>query len=123
MGSRGMWRDPLAAKTCAREPPSAGPVLLVVGLVALFRALTVPMVPDPLEVGIAVDIRLESLEGDAFRLLPGVGPVLAKRLEMARKQAGGVLHYGDLSEVKGVGPVRLKQWGDLWGLAGEDPLR
>ncbi len=60
--------------------------------------------------GQPVEVRLEALEGQAFRLLPGVGPVLAERLEKARVEAGGVLNARDADAVRGVGPSLLAQW-------------
>ena len=60
--------------------------------------------------GSPVQVRLESLEGQAFRLLPGVGPVLAERLEEARQAAGGILDARAAAAVRGVGPSLLAQW-------------
>jgi len=63
--------------------------------------------------GIWLSVRLEDLQGPAFLLLPGVGPVLAERLEAARVAAGGVMDPVLAGRVKGVGPVLLLRWAEL----------
>ena len=64
----------------------------------------------------------ETLEGPRFRLLPGVGPVLAGRLEAARAAAGGPLDPVSARGVKGVGPMLLRRWAAC-GLAADSTLR
>ena len=63
--------------------------------------------------GTPLSVRLEDLQGPAFLLLPGVGPVLAERLEAAREAAGGVLDPLRAGRVKGVGPALLARWAEL----------
>ena len=65
------------------------------------------------EAGEPIPIRLEELRGPAYRLLPGVGPVLAERLESARVAAGGVLDAAAAAAVRGVGPTLLARWAVL----------
>jgi len=92
-----------------------GRALLVLGLLAMVRAhgCAGDGLRPPMEVGAAVPLALETLAGDGFRLLPGVGPVLAERLETARRAAGGVLTAEAARSVRGVGPVLLKRWRSL----------
>jgi len=94
-----------------REPPNPGPALLALGLLACLRAwwLSAPP-PAPWQAGRPVPLRVEELHGDAFRLLPGVGPVLAGRLEAARVAAGGRLDPQALLAVPGVGPALRARW-------------
>ena len=61
-------------------------------------------------VGTPVPLALEGLSGSAWRLLPGVGPVLAGRLEAARVAAGGSLDEAGALEVAGVGPRLVARW-------------
>lgn len=42
---------------------------------------------------------------DSLTLLPGVGPVLAERIDEARRRQGGFASLDDLRTVKGIGPV------------------
>lgn len=94
-----------------REAEVFGVVLLALGLLAAGRALhRARPPPEPYALGRRVVLRLETLEGDAWRLLPGVGPVLAERLEAARVAAGGALTLRDASRVEGVGPATLARW-------------
>jgi|GEM_PF-3551475 len=65
------------------------------------------------QVGTPVPLRIEDLAGDEFRLLPGVGPVLAERLEAARVAAGGRLPPERQLAVPGVGPALLAKWSAL----------
>jgi hypothetical protein len=66
--------------------------------------------PELREVGQPVSLALEGLAGDEFRLLPGVGPTLAARLEAARVAAGGRLDERGADAVSGVGPSLLARW-------------
>ena len=94
------------------ERPDIGPALAALGLLALLRAwLACGPACAPWQAGEPVPLRLEALRGDEFRLLPGVGPVLAARLEAAR-QAAGRLDPAD-PHVPGVGPALLAKWAAL----------
>jgi predicted flap endonuclease-1-like 5' DNA nuclease len=87
---------------------------LVLGVVAWMRAWQAAAPPPaPERVGQVVPLDIESLRGDAFRLLPGVGPTLAERLETARRAAGGRLRLADLEAVAGVGPELRRRWEEL----------
>lgn len=94
-----------------RARPDPGPALLVLGLLACLRAwlLSAPP-PAPWEAGHPLPLRIEQLRGAEFRLLPGVGPVLAERLEAARVAAGGRLTEAAADAVPGVGPALLARW-------------
>ncbi|RKY18896.1 MAG: hypothetical protein DRQ55_12125 [Planctomycetota bacterium] len=92
-------------------------------MLAVLRALWAG--PDQVpatRAGEPVPLRLETLEGAEFRLLPGVGPVLAGRLEQARQAAGGALSEAAAQDVRGVGEVLLERWRAV-RLAGEESLR
>ncbi len=105
-----------------RERPDPGPALVALGLLAIVRAWVVSAPPPaPWEAGTPVPLRVEDLRGDEFRLLPGVGPVLAERLEAARAVAGGRLSAEQLDEVAGVGPVLLARWQALRPREAPDP--
>ena len=86
--------------------------LLALALCGLLRAAARARAPPPPDAhGRVFAVRIERLAGDEFRLLPGVGPVLAERLEAARQQAGGRLSGRDAEHVPGVGPVLRTRWG------------
>jgi predicted flap endonuclease-1-like 5' DNA nuclease len=94
----------------ARRDPY-GPALLLLGVLALGRAWVLSAPPLTVgEVGEPVPLDPYALSGDEFRLLPGVGPVLAGRLEAARVAAGGRLTPAALRAVSGVGPALLRRW-------------
>lgn len=94
------------------DRPDPGPALVLLGLLALLRAwLACGPPPAAWQAGEPVPLRLEALRGAEFRLLPGVGPVLAARLEAAR-QAAGRLDPSD-PHVPGVGPALLAKWAAL----------
>jgi len=89
----------------------AGWGLLAVGALAVVRAwLTAAPPLRPEQAGTRVELSIGALEGDEFRLLPGVGPVLAGRLEAARRAAGGTLRERELGAVAGIGPALLERW-------------
>ena len=88
--------------------------LLLLGLLAVVRAAWPSSAYLPPErAGPAVSIRLETLAGPAFRLLPGVGPVLAERLEQARSETAGPFDERAAGEVRGIGPALLARWAEL----------
>jgi hypothetical protein len=97
-----------------RAPVHRGSGLVVLGLAAVLRAWSAAAPPvQPVDVGVPIALEVEALSGDAFRLLPGVGPVLAARLEQARLAAGGSLDAGSLAAVRGVGPALRARWDAL----------
>lgn len=63
-------------------------------------------VPERMVLGIPLDISTMS-EVDFIRL-PGIGPVLARRITVYRQSNGGVLHVRDLAAVKGIGEKKYK---------------
>jgi hypothetical protein len=97
-----------------RQRQQRGAGLVVLGLLALvqaWRGASPPLRPE--DVGVPIALEIEALEGAAFRLLPGVGPVLAARLEAARQAAGGRLDERALAAVPGVGPSLRARWAAL----------
>jgi len=98
----------------SRSRSRGAPALLFLGLLALFRACVVGAPPPAAgEAGAPVPMRVEDLQGAEFRLLPGVGPVLAERLEAARVAAGGRLLPERVQDVPGVGPALAARWAAL----------
>jgi hypothetical protein len=88
-----------------------GPALLLLGVIAMARAWVVSTPPPRIEdAGTPVALDACALSGEDFRLLPGVGPVLAGRLEAARVAAEGQLTREALLAVPGVGPTLLARW-------------
>ncbi len=56
---------------------------------------------EPINVNIATEKELE--------LLPGIGPVLARRIVEARSQSSGFSTIRELERVKGLSPARVKK--------------
>ena len=100
----------------ARSVPRGAPALLFLGVLALVRACAIGAPPPgawALGQAVAVPLCVEDLQGAEFRLLPGVGPVLAERLEAARVAAGGRLLPERVQDVPGVGPALAARWAAL----------
>lgn len=53
-------------------------------------------------------------------LLPGVGPVLARRIVRDRERLGNFRSLDDLSRVHGIGPKKLSQLGDVCHVSADD---
>jgi len=114
----------MSGSRAAPTRPSPGWGLLAVGLLAVVRAwLAAAPAPSPDQVGARVELSIDALQGDEFRLLPGVGPVLAGRLEAARRAAGGRLRAGDLDGIAGIGPALAGRWREAGLLRDPRPLR
>jgi len=98
----------------ARSFPRGAAALLFLGVLSLLRACVSGLPPPAAwRAGEAVPLRLSALQGAEFRLLPGVGPVLAERLEAARLAAGGQLLPERVQDVPGVGPALAARWAAL----------
>ncbi|MCH2135736.1 MAG: hypothetical protein MK101_04030 [Phycisphaerales bacterium] len=74
----------------------------------------------PLTIDGVSHLRLEPSRAtrDHWRLLPGVGPVLARALE-AELLGRDEWARSDIDDVPGVGPARLNAWASLLSGAGE----
>jgi competence ComEA-like helix-hairpin-helix protein len=53
-------------------------------------------------------IDVNSATASELELLPGIGPVLAKRIVEARKKTSGFSTITELEQVKGLSPARVK---------------
>ncbi len=62
-----------------------------------------------LVLGLPIDINEATL--DELTVLPGIGPSLARRILDRRFERGGFLSVEELTDVKGIGPDRLKDIG------------
>lgn len=88
-------------------------VLLGVIALALTMALTVRVAPErPMERFIArlsepLDLNRATL--DELIALPGIGPVLARRIIEYREAQGGFKSVEELLSVRGIGPKKLAQ--------------
>jgi competence protein ComEA len=58
-----------------------------------------------------VDLNHASVE--ALQVLPGIGPVLAKKIVVYREKNGYFHTIDDLAKVKGIGPKLIKRWEGL----------
>jgi competence protein ComEA len=65
-----------------------------------------PTAPQPAKSNL---INLNSATATDLELLPGIGPVLAKRIIEFRKSHGGFLNVQGLLEVKGIGDKTFKE--------------
>jgi competence protein ComEA len=66
----------------------------------------IPAAPQPAQSNL---INLNSATATDLELLPGIGPVLAKRIIDFRKSHGGFLNVQGLLEVKGIGDKTFKE--------------
>jgi hypothetical protein len=109
-----------------KERPDPGPALLLLGALALLRSWSATAPPPAAwQAGETVPLRIEQLRGEEFRLLPGVGPALAARLEAARVAVGRLDPVDP--HVSGVGPALRAKWAalrppDTSALGGTSPL-
>jgi competence protein ComEA len=95
-------------KTAAAGPGSASPSRGRAGSRPARATLTTPL-----------EINLCS--PDSLQLLPGVGPVLAARIEEARRQGTIFRKPSDLLEIKGIGPAAMARLTPLVRFAAPAP--
>jgi hypothetical protein len=56
---------------------------------------------------------LSAAPADSLDLLPGVGPVLARRIIEARAARGGFTCWEDVLAIRGIGPRTVARWQSL----------
>ncbi|WP_433533605.1 ComEA family DNA-binding protein [Micromonospora sp. CA-263727] len=90
--------------------------LILVGVPAPTPAAGAPPVVGPGgggDPGTGGRVNLNTATAAQLETLPGVGPVLAKRIIEHRDQHGGFRSVGDLRQVNGIGDARYEQLKDL----------
>lgn len=91
------------------EPASPRGVLAAVGVAAaaiLCWPDEPPIEPEDLRAVAWLDLNTAPVE--SFRLLPGIGPRLADRIDRHRREGGDLSSPEALLAVPGIGPVRLE---------------
>ena len=63
-----------------------------------------PQAPGPAVPKIIAPINMNTATADEFEHLPGIGPMLARRIVRARSEGGRFEKVEDLRRVKGIGP-------------------
>jgi len=96
------------AARAGKDPVPSGSWLVVgQGEVARLKA------PAAERLLLGLDLDVNAAIASELTLLPGIGPVLARRIVAARKEKGPFREWGDLLAVPGIGPKsldRLKSW-------------
>jgi competence protein ComEA len=64
-------------------------------------ALGVPLHPDRMGLG-------------DWEVLPGIGPALARRIELDRQENGEFGSLERLERVRGIGPKRIQAWSEFF---------
>ncbi len=72
--------------------------------------------PMPSGQRLALGIRLhpDRMTLDDWEILPGVGPAMARRIELDRQENGDFGSLERLQRVRGVGPKRIQAWQDFF---------
>jgi competence protein ComEA len=102
---------PRPASSTATAParvtkPGAGPTPAIPAAPTTPTDPNTPTAPHPAKTNL---INLNSATATDLELLPGVGPVLAKRIIDFRRSHGGFLNVQGLLEVKGIGDKTFKE--------------
>ena len=63
---------------------------------------------------LGIPLRVQTMSGQDWAALPGVGPCLAERIEADRQRNGGFGSLQGLKRVPGVGEGRLRAWKKLF---------
>ncbi len=58
---------------------------------------------------LAYQLDINQANAEALQTLPGIGPVMAKRIIAHRVQNGYFKSFGDLQQVKGIGPATIEK--------------
>jgi competence protein ComEA len=139
VGPDGAWRDDLWLDELVEAPTTADPNEAPTGTAApaggtpgmpesvgstLVPAPIAPIAPTRAESGptrarrgtrpaLAAPLRINRCSADSLQLLPGVGPVLAARIDEARR--GGIIFRApaDLLTIKGIGPAAMARLAPL----------
>lgn len=71
--------------------------------------LSVNSVPAPERMVLGIPLEINNMSEADFVRLPGIGPVMAKRIVMYRQNNGGKMRVEDLLAVEGIGDVKYKK--------------
>ncbi len=63
---------------------------------------------------LAIPLQPQTMTGDDWRALPGIGPKLAAFIELDRQKNGDFCSLADLERVPGIGPGRLAAWNEYF---------
>jgi competence ComEA-like helix-hairpin-helix protein len=70
-----------------------------------------------------VPVELNAADAPTLELLPGIGPALAARILVSRREHGDFSSVDDLMRVRGIGPRRLEALRPLLRVASPAPLQ
>jgi competence protein ComEA len=120
---RELWLDAVLAPTdadlgdagapgsgppAAGEPGAARPPVAPDGPPAAADTPTAPQRRNrPARAALTTPLAINSCSPDSLQLLPGVGPVLAARIDEARRQGTIFRKPADLLEIRGIGPAAV----------------
>ncbi|MBK6847674.1 MAG: helix-hairpin-helix domain-containing protein [Proteobacteria bacterium] len=111
-------RPPPVAAT--DPPPEVAAVLRAGAAVAVAKQVRVALkARQRLAIGLPID--LNQAAEDELELLPGVGPILGRRLVAARRARGGWQRLAELAQLRGLSAQQVARWQGL-ATVGE-PLR
>jgi competence protein ComEA len=67
--------------------------------------------PDPSDLAFYIDppVHVNSANAEELQLLPGIGPVLAKRITAYREQHGMFRSIDSLRNIRGIGPKTVQK--------------
>ncbi len=66
--------------------------------------------PAAHRLALGVPLHPDRMDRDDWLILPGIGEVLAERIERDRQKNGEYVHYEALSRVYGIGEKKIKAW-------------
>lgn len=66
--------------------------------------------PASQRIVLGIPLHPDSMVGDDWQALPGIGPKLAERIEADRQKNGEFASLEDLKRVSGIGKKRIEAW-------------
>ncbi len=105
--------DILDQKVCG-EALRSGELLKVVGKVTEKASVQRSWMPASHRLTLGIKLHPDRMTLIDWRILPGIGPVLAKRIEENRQSNGDFEHLKAMERVRGIGPKRIKAWAEFF---------
>jgi competence protein ComEA len=106
----GKWPANLVNPETLMVPPQEGERLDLVATDRDFPVLIREWMPAARRLALGIPLHPDRMIAQDWEDLPGIGPVLAGRIELDRQKNGDFGSLQGVSRVKGVGAKRIEQW-------------
>ncbi len=100
---------------CLDSPLITGSALDILVKNAIIQDVVVSWMPAGQRLALGIPLHPDRMDPHDWEILPGIGPTMARRIEMDRQENGEFGSLVGLSRVRGVGKKRIAAWKEFFG--------